>query len=213
MEFPAIRRARPSVAAVILAVMFLAIPLTSAVAGSGTVKVRPDARPDERPLREFIYYPNYAQSAYNYQSTGDFAAVPMVLPPSVPIIQQPAALIVQAPPLGSGAPPGGGVRAAAPPPPPTMAAVSAPAMVGGGMIQAGKSYSLHVGSSIDSSHADLLLRQVGSAGIPAYRRPMAYKDLTWEQIHAGPFDSYEKASQVAKQLQKKFQIQGRIVSH
>ncbi|MBF0435524.1 MAG: SPOR domain-containing protein [Magnetococcales bacterium] len=213
MIFSKIRPATPMTLRLVFALV------TALLANTGLAespaKIKPDARPDAKPLREFIYYPNYAQSPYNYQSTGDFAMTPMVIPPSVPVLRQPSAMIVDAPPLGSGAPPGG-VGLELPPPPsmPRVAAAAGPAFVGGGIPgQPGKGYSLHVGSSIDAAHADLLMQQVTTAGIPAYRRPMSYNGLNWEQIHAGPFESYEKVTQVAKLLQDQLQIQGRIVTH
>ncbi|MBF0453770.1 MAG: hypothetical protein HQL72_03005 [Magnetococcales bacterium] len=36
------------------------------------------------------YYPNHYFSPYNYQSSGDFAERPMVIPPTVPVFNQPA---------------------------------------------------------------------------------------------------------------------------
>lgn len=214
MAFSKIKPTTPVTLKVVL-LLVTAVLVNTALADN-TTKVRPDAKPDVRPLREFIYYPNYAQSPYNYQSTGDFAATPMVIPPSLPVIQQPSAMIVDAPPLGSGAPPGS-VGLELPPPPPVQRMVTpgGPAFVNGTPPpgQPGRGYSLHVGSSIDSTHADQLLQQVTTAGIPAYRRPMSYNGLNWEQIHAGPFDSYEKVTQVAKLLQDQLQIQGRIVTH
>lgn len=191
-----------------MAVVFVAhVALAQAPGGSG--KALTDATPEEKPLREFIYYPNYAQSPYNYQSTGDFAGTPMVIPSSVPIIRQPSHYIVEAP-------------QSLPPPPP--AAVMAPQRVSAAAGATGPAYassdyrgagtfSLHVGSSMDPANAGLLVQQVNNVGVQAYRRPMSYNGLSWEQIHAGPFDSYEKTSQVARLLQDQLQIQGKIVSY
>jgi len=200
MEFPEVRQSAVSAAVFGLAMVFLVAP---ALAGSGAA-VSPEATPEKRPLREFIYYPNYAQSPYNYQSTGDFAATPMVIPPSVPVIQQPAQLIVQAPP----------------PLPPLAMEMGMPQQVvmggpsgGGNGLQTVKNSAPMSAGSMDSAHADLLMRQVTNSGVPAYRRPMSHNGMTWEQIHAGPFDSHDKVTHVAKLLQDRLQIQGRIVTH
>ncbi|MBF0272588.1 MAG: hypothetical protein HQL98_11065 [Magnetococcales bacterium] len=44
-----------------------------------------------------IYYPDTARSFYDYQNTGAFANRPMVIPPTVPILTQPAYLYVENP--------------------------------------------------------------------------------------------------------------------
>jgi cell division septation protein DedD len=45
---------------------------------------------NHRPAGKHYYYPDHNFSPYNYQSTGDFANRPMVVPPSVPVFRQPA---------------------------------------------------------------------------------------------------------------------------
>lgn len=42
-----------------------------------------------RPASTYYYYPDHYTSPYNYQSTGDFANRPLVIPPSVPVLRQP----------------------------------------------------------------------------------------------------------------------------
>ncbi|MBF0212707.1 MAG: hypothetical protein HQM00_03975 [Magnetococcales bacterium] len=46
---------------------------------------------------DHIYYPDVARSFYDYQNTGAFAGRPMVIPPTVPIITQPAYYYTTAP--------------------------------------------------------------------------------------------------------------------
>lgn len=189
--------------------MVFLIQAAPVLAADGASNTSTDAAPEKKPLREFIYYPNYAQSPYHYQSTGDFYATPMVIPSSVPVVRQPSQIIVQAPPLlplpleGFGPPPQVVARQGVVQSPPNAAPSQAST----------KGFSLHVGSFMDSANADLLLQQVTSAGVPAYRRPMSYNGTVWEQIHAGPFDSYEQVTQVSKVLQDRLQIQGRVVTH
>ncbi len=45
----------------------------------------------------YIYYPATAEPYYDYQSSGAFANRPMVLPPTLPIVTQPAYLYTTAP--------------------------------------------------------------------------------------------------------------------
>ncbi|MBF0149140.1 MAG: hypothetical protein HQL84_03755 [Magnetococcales bacterium] len=218
MNFPETKPIEKS-ALVLGLTMILMVSGGPVLAEGGNSKGLTDASPEVKPLREFIYYPNYAQSPYNYQSTGDFARTPMVIPSSVAVIQQPSEIIVDVPPPLPPPPPVAVGGLEMPPPPVAMGTPvprgplgNGPAMVGM-QPPPGHGFSLHVGSSMDATHADLLLQQVTGTGIPAYRRPMSYNGLTWEQIHAGPFDSYEKVTQVAKMLQDRLQIQGRIVTH
>lgn len=205
MGFPEVKRPKISVLVCGLA-MVLLVQASPALAANSAGSISTDAVPEQRPLREFIYYPNYAQSAYNYQATGDFVGTPMVIPPSVPVIRQPSQMIVQAPPLLP-LPLLEGVA-----PPPQQGVVQVPPNVVPSQVAA-KGFSLHVGSFMDSANADLLLQQVQSAGVQAYRRPMSYNGMVWEQIHAGPFASYEQVAQISKVLQDRLQIQGRVVPH
>ncbi|MBF0438693.1 MAG: hypothetical protein HQL93_06175 [Magnetococcales bacterium] len=46
---------------------------------------------------QYVYYPTTAHSFYDYQSTGAFAGRPMVIPPSIPVVTQPAYLYMEAP--------------------------------------------------------------------------------------------------------------------
>ncbi|MBF0602696.1 MAG: SPOR domain-containing protein [Nitrospirae bacterium] len=208
MGFPAARRSEVSALVRGLVMVFLAQAVPVLAAG-GPGNISTDAAPEQKPLREFIYYPNYAQSPYHYQSTGDFYATPMVIPSSVPVVRQPSQIIVQAPPLQPLPLEGFG------PPQPVVAqqsVVQSPPHAAPGQVPA-KGFSLHVGSFMDSANADLLLQQVTSAGVPAYRRPMSYNGTVWEQIHAGPFDNHEQVTQISKVLQDRLQIQGRVVTH
>ncbi|MBF0108558.1 MAG: hypothetical protein HQL76_05230 [Magnetococcales bacterium] len=221
---------RPGTSPLISGLAMILLVLGGSVhADGGSPKGMTDATPEVKPLREFIYYPNYAQSPYNYQSTGDFAHTPLVIPSSVPVIQQPSHLIVEGPPPMPPLP----AVATAPALPQSPAILGTPGLSqpstalgtlppstngmvlgpNGPSMPPMRGFSLHVGSSMDATHADLLMRQIIDAGVPGYRRPMSFKGLTWEQVHAGPFESHEKVTEVAKLLQERLQIQGRIVAH
>lgn len=50
-----------------------------------------------RPAGKHYYYPDHYFSPYSYQSTGDFADRPMVTPPSVPVMKQPAYFYMNGP--------------------------------------------------------------------------------------------------------------------
>ncbi|NGZ06945.1 MAG: hypothetical protein G8237_11380 [Magnetococcales bacterium] len=77
----------------------LVMALVSAPAGhaaSGQIATHTPAR-QTGSGSQHIYYPDTARSFYDYQETGAFAFRPMVIPPTVPILTQPAYLIVNAP--------------------------------------------------------------------------------------------------------------------
>ncbi|MBF0629127.1 MAG: hypothetical protein HQL91_12995 [Magnetococcales bacterium] len=44
-----------------------------------------------------LYYPDSARPFYDYQDSGSFAGRPMVIPPTVPILTQPAYFYVNSP--------------------------------------------------------------------------------------------------------------------
>jgi hypothetical protein len=169
-----------------------------------------------RPSGKYYYYPDHNNSPYNYQSTGDFANRPMVIPPSVPVMKQPAYYYMDGPKAnqmntqqqngfrGRGYPQQHNPQQYNPQhynPQQAMPQQQQPVTPGYPAMQGQKaSYSLHVGSFLVYSKADDLDKKIKELGLKSYRKEVAAEGIRYMQLRVGPFSTKEDMQKAATLL-------------
>jgi cell division septation protein DedD len=161
-----------------------------------------------RPAGKHYYYPDHGFSPYNYQSTGDFANRPMVIPPTVPVLKQPAYFYMQGPKAQQVLPQHVKMVNHLPPSPPRynpqqaqMPTQQQPAATGAVQPMVSnlpkQNYSLHVGSFLVYSKAGKVAEKIASLGLKTYNKEVAAEGIRYLQLRVGPFASKEEMRQAA----------------
>ncbi len=198
---PGLKKAFLSGITLAAAISLFSMPANAGPDGQGSSTYRPSSK--------HYYYPDHYNSPYNYQSTGDFADHPMVVPPKVPVMKQPAYFIMDGPkarqvintPNGKVYPNQVQPQKAAMP---QQNAVSQPKQEiapGYPAMQAkDASYSLHVGSFLVYSKADELEKKITELGLKSYRKEVAAEGIRYLQLRVGPFRNKDEMRQAATLL-------------